>query len=37
MIQISYISSVTEPMSTQDLLKLLQECRERCDRDAALW
>ena len=28
MIQISYISSVTEPMSTQDLLKLLQECRE---------
>jgi len=28
MIQVSYISSVTEPMSTQDLLTLLQECRE---------
>ena len=28
MIQISYISSATEPMSKQDLLALLQECRE---------
>jgi hypothetical protein len=28
MIQISYISSATEPMSTQDLLRLLQGCRE---------
>ncbi|MFZ1110518.1 MAG: phosphate-starvation-inducible PsiE family protein [Rhodomicrobium sp.] len=28
MIQISYISSATEPMSNQDLLGLLQECRE---------
>jgi uncharacterized membrane protein (DUF373 family) len=28
MIQISYISSATAPMSNQDLLGLLQECRE---------
>ena len=28
MIQISYISSATEPLSNQDLLALLQECRE---------
>ena len=28
MIQISYISSATEPMSTQALLGLLQECRQ---------
>ena len=28
MIQISYISSAIEPMSNQDLLALLQECRE---------
>lgn len=28
MIQISYISSATEPMSKQQLLRLLQECRE---------
>jgi uncharacterized membrane protein (DUF373 family) len=28
MIQISYISSATEPMSTRDLLRLLQSCRE---------
>lgn len=28
MIQLSYISSATEPMSTQDLLPLLQGCRE---------
>jgi uncharacterized membrane protein (DUF373 family) len=28
MIQISYISAATEPMSTQALLGLLQECRE---------
>jgi len=29
MIQLSYISSATEPMSTQDLLPLLQGCREQ--------
>lgn len=28
MIQISYISSATEPWSTQELLRLLQQCRE---------
>ena len=28
MIRISYISSAAEPMSKQDLLALLQECRE---------
>lgn len=28
MIQIAYISSATEPMSTQDLLRLLQSCRQ---------
>ncbi len=29
MIQLLYISSATEPMSTQDLLSLLQQCREK--------
>jgi len=29
MIQLSYLSTAIEPMSTQDLLRLLQQCREK--------